>query len=129
MSRLKFVLLMSILCLFVLSPASAQNASDGQAALTVADQVALNGMITIGSASIPEAGWVVIHAMVDGQPGPTVGIAALQAGQNQNVQVMIDALGVTPQLMAELHTDTGSMGVFEYDMNPANDPPIMQDNQ
>jgi len=95
----------------------------------VQDQAALNGTVMISSAVIPQAGWLVIHAVVNGQPGPTVGIAPLQAGQNQNVSVMIDALGATPQLMAELHQDTGTTGMYEFDVKPDTDLPVTQNGQ
>src|SRR4051794_32392276 len=104
MNRLLIRVVMSLTCFMFTLPVGAQNTT--QAAITVADQVMLNGTILIGNAVIPQAGWVVIHATVNGQPGPTVGIAPLQAGQNQNVSVIIDALGATPQLIAELHEDT-----------------------
>jgi len=112
--------------MFIL-PVGAQDTT--QAAITVADQVMLNGTILVGNVVSPQAGWVVIHAAINGQPGPTVGIAPVQAGQNQNVSVIIDALGATPQLIAELHEDTGQTGVYEFDVKPDTDLPVMQNGQ
>jgi hypothetical protein len=129
MSRLWMMLVTCSLSLLLLVPVSAQETGTATASLTVSEQLAVNGMIVIENAVMPEAGWVVIHAVVGGQMGPTVGIAPLQAGENQNVPVMIDTLGATPESMAVLHLDTGMAGMYEFDMMPDVDPPVLQDDQ
>jgi hypothetical protein len=127
MRRFWAVVVTGVLWLVVLVPVSAQ---DAEASVTVTEQVVVNGAITIASASVPENGWVVIHAVTpDGQVGPTVGIAPLTAGANENVQVNLDTLGATPNAVAMLHTDTGTAGVYEFDMMPDTDPMVMQGDQ
>ncbi len=60
------------------------------------------------------AGWLVVHAQADGKPGPVLGHAAIQAGDNSDVVVEIDPAGATEPLYAMLHVDTGTIGEYEF---------------
>jgi hypothetical protein len=99
-------------------------AGDGSASITVSDQLSLNGMVVIDSANSPAAGWVAIHVDMNGMPGPVVGIAPVVAGANESVSVMIDTLGATPSLFAQLHTDDNTVGAFEAERVPGADAPV-----
>lgn len=67
-----------------------------------------------------QAGWLVIHADEDGEPGPVIGFAAVEEGLNTDVQVEIDVAQATRTVYAMLHVDTGVEGEFEF---PDEDPP------
>jgi hypothetical protein len=116
------VLLVALFSLGV--PVLAQNATEdvtpeagaGEAAVTVSDQLSLDGTVRVESVNIETAGFVAIHADMGGMPGPTVGIAPVAAGANQDIVVAIDVLGATPALLAVLHVDDGTPGVYEFEM-------------
>jgi hypothetical protein len=93
-------------------------------ALTVADQISVNGMAVIASVTSDVAGFVVIHADKNGVPHHVVGVAPIPAGTTENVSVMIDGAMATPTLHAMLHVDDSTAGVFEWAQNPAADAPL-----
>jgi uncharacterized surface protein with fasciclin (FAS1) repeats len=107
------VLIAAIFVLTVLVAAPAVFAAFAPDVFTV-DQPTIDGRINITRATLNEPGWVVIHADVDGAPGPVVGYAPLPAGISANIPVAIDAAAATTTLHAMLHTDAGAAGVFEY---------------
>jgi uncharacterized surface protein with fasciclin (FAS1) repeats len=107
------VLIAAIFVLTVLVAAPAVFAAFAPDVFTV-DQPTIDGRINITRATINEPGWVVIHADVDGAPGPVVGYAPLPAGISANIPVAIDAAAATTTLHAMLHIDAGAAGVFEY---------------
>jgi plastocyanin len=72
-----------------------------------------NATVTVQSAGVEQQGWIVIHADDDGEPGPIIGHARLDEGENTDVTVEIDPTGLTPILYAMLHVDAGSRGTFE----------------
>ncbi|MFP4322267.1 MAG: hypothetical protein ACLFTK_07430 [Anaerolineales bacterium] len=78
-----------------------------------------NGSITIDEVLIDAAGWLVVHASIDGAPGPVIGWAPLNSGYNANVMVEIDDPAsvdgaATDQVFPMLHYDTGEAGVYEF---------------
>ena len=90
-------------------------------AVTVSDQVSVNGMVIVESVTIDTAGFVAIHADENGMLGHVVGIAPVPAGTSQGVVVLIDGAMATSTLYAELHLDDNTMGVFEYGHVPGAD--------
>jgi hypothetical protein len=73
-------------------------------------------VLTFSSVTIPEAGFLVIHA--DAPDQPMLGHAPLQAGVNQSVSVTLErdpAVGET--LIAMLHEDAGIAGQFEPEID------------
>ena len=88
-------------------------------AVTVDDQESDGASVTVASVKAPEAGWMVIHADVDGKPGPILGQTAVPAGTTENVVVMLDApLEADATVWAMLHTDAGEAGVYEFPDGP-----------
>lgn len=65
-------------------------------------------------------GWMVIHADEDGGPGPVIGWSAVEAGENSDVEVELDPMGITETLHAMLHVDAGVEGEYEF---PGDDVP------
>jgi hypothetical protein len=57
-------------------------------------------------------GWLAIRQEVDGEPGPVIGVAPLQAGNNTNVTVPVDG-EVTDTVFPMILTDAGQAGTFE----------------
>jgi transforming growth factor-beta-induced protein len=107
------VLIAAVVVLTVLIAAPAVFAAFAPDVFAV-DQPTVDGRVNITRATMNEPGWVVIHADVDGAPGPVVGYAPLPAGISANIPVAIDAAAATTTLYAMLHTDAGAAGVFEY---------------
>jgi predicted lipoprotein with Yx(FWY)xxD motif len=93
-------------------------------AVRVVDQELGSGnTVTVASVTADAAGWLVIHAQADGSPGPILGFAPVDAGENSDVVVDIDAAGATETLYAMLHVDAGVEGEYEFpgDDGPAAD--------
>ncbi len=92
-------------------------------AVAVADQT-LGGdnTVAIDSVTADVDGWLVIHAQADGKPGPILGHAPVQAGDNSDVVVQIDPAGATDTLYAMLHVDAGTVGEYEF---PGDDGPAV----
>ena len=94
--------------------------------VTVSDQAIENGMVTVDQVVSDGQGWIVIHAQQDGAPGPVIGHAAVQDGENNDVSVEIDVANATETLYAMLHTDAGEMGTYEF---PGVDTPVQVEGQ
>lgn len=114
-----FVLAMLLLALVI--PAGAQDVPS----VSVSDQVSLDGSILVTSAYSDGPGFIVIHMdNGEGAPGPVIGNAPLNPGQNFNIRVQIDATQATPTLFAMLHADTGEVGVYEFGTVEGADGPV-----
>ena len=75
----------------------------------------------------PVDGWVVIHIVVNGQPGDIIGYVPVKAGTASNVKVPItDTSKITPTLIAMLHGDLGVKGTYEF---PGSDVPLKDQGQ
>ncbi len=94
--------------------------------VTVSDQEIVDGTVTVDSVTSSAAGWIVIHADQGGGAGPVIGFAPVQAGDNSNVVVEIDAALATDTLHAMLHTDAGTEGTYEF---PGPDAPVTVDGE
>jgi len=90
-------------------------------AVTASDQAAVNGAITVDLVSAAAPSWIVIHAQADGAPGPVIGFAAIEVGNNAKVAVEIDLDQATETLYAMLHLDLGTVGEYEF---PGDDAPV-----
>jgi transforming growth factor-beta-induced protein len=94
----------------------------GGPSVTVSDQESTGASVTVDSATVTTAGWLVIHADADGRPGPVLGQAALAPGTTENVVVMLDEpLDEDATVWAMLHVDEGQVGVYEF---PGPDVPV-----
>src|SRR5690606_29653524 len=62
----------------------------------VSEQGVVDGRVNIIRAIAPGPAWIVIHADADGRPGPVIGHAALEEGENLDVVVEVDVDAVTP---------------------------------
>ncbi|HEC23774.1 MAG TPA: hypothetical protein ENI95_12750 [Chloroflexi bacterium] len=84
-------------------------------AVEVEDQALGEGhTVTIARVVSDTPGWLVIHADNEGAPGPILGFAPVEAGENTDVVVEIDASRATETLYAMLHVDAGTAGEFEF---------------
>lgn len=93
--------------------------------IVVKDQKVVNNTVTIESVTAAKAGWIVIHADQNGQPGDVIGHAAVAAGKSSDVKVTIDSSKATAKLYAMLHIDAGKIGTFEF---PGADEPVKDNN-
>lgn len=74
--------------------------------------------------------WMVIHASVDGAPGPVIGFAQVNSGVNFNISVPHDDPtavegAATDQVFPMLHYDTGVVGEYEFGQVEGADGPVM----
>jgi plastocyanin len=90
-------------------------------AVTASDQASADGTVTVDLVSATEPGWIVIHAQADGAPGPVIGFAAIEVGNNAKVAVEIDLDQATETLYAMLHLDLAAAGEYEF---PGDDAPV-----
>lgn len=73
-----------------------------------------DGRLMIDSVVIPDAGWIVLYKEANGEAGDILGFEPLQAGENSPVTITIEPRDATPTLIARLHEDAGTDGLFEY---------------
>lgn len=93
--------------------------------VTVGDQDASDGTVTIEKVVADQPGWLVIHITRNGAPGPVIGQSPVLEGSNANVEVAIDLNQATQQLFAMLHLDEGTEGEYEF---PGDDVPVFVDD-
>jgi len=94
--------------------------------VTVGDQDASSGSVTIDEVIAAQPGWLAIHTTKNGAPGPVIGHASVSVGSNEDVQVEIDLAKATGQLFAMLHIDAGYEGDYEF---PGADVPVAAGDQ
>ncbi len=94
--------------------------------VTVSDQDASGGTVTIEKVVADQPGWLVIHITKNGAPGPVIGQSPVPEGSSSNVEVAIDLDQATQQLFAMLHFDAGTEGVYEF---PGDDAPVFVEDQ
>lgn len=118
MRRFKYGgILLGIMVAMLTVPALAQGPQ-----VMVSDQALKDNTITIDKVVYDQQGWIVIHKDADGKPGPVIGWAAIQPGENTNVVVTLkESLMGATKLWAMLHTDAGTVGAYEF---PGADVPV-----
>jgi hypothetical protein len=122
--RTYVLILIGLLVLALVIPAAAQDMM-GEPSVTVADQVSLDGTVTVASAYSDGPGFIVIHVdNGEGRPGPVAGYAALNPGWNNNISVRINTSDATPMMFAMLHTDDSEIGVYEFGAVQGADGPV-----
>ncbi|MBP6859847.1 MAG: cupredoxin domain-containing protein [Candidatus Magasanikbacteria bacterium] len=95
--------------------------------ISVSDQnLAENNEIIVAKASIPEDGWIAIHAKENGQIGEIIGYTALPTGTDTKIKITVDRNKVSPSLVAMLHYDRDPKGAFE---SPGSDGAVIKDQQ
>ena len=101
--------------------------------IVIRDQNLNTGVIVVDAVTVTQNGWVVIYRDANLTSGQIVGYAPVYKGTNQTVRVTIDTtkLADQPILWAQLHTDDGLQGVFEwgYKSEAFSDSPIYQNGQ
>lgn len=93
--------------------------------VTVSEQLVTADSVIIDEVVSTDFGFIVIHAdNGNGSPGAVIGYAALRPGFNQNVNVVLDMVNVTPTLFAMLHTDDNAIGTYEFGEVDGADAPV-----
>jgi hypothetical protein len=93
----------------------------GKASIEVYDQIPSMDTLKVQGVYSVGPGWIVIHADTNGTPGEVLGYAAVKDGLNTDVKVTIAMDKKTPKLIAMLHVDAGTVGVYEF---PGADVPV-----
>ena len=91
-------------------------ASYEKGSIAAGDQSA-GGAVTVASVGLPSNGWVVVHAVRDGQPdfSGSIGHVYVPAGPSKNVSVPLDAPARPgDEVVVMLHLDTGTAKVYEF---------------
>lgn len=105
------------------STETASTATTVAPSVTVGDQESNGATVTVAQVTAAAQGWLVIHANVDGKPGPVLGQVSVPAGTTDNVVVTLDTpLSGTEPVWAMLHVDGGVVGTYEF---PGADSPVM----
>ncbi len=94
--------------------------------LVSAQTLKADNQLVINKASIGDDGWVVIHIVQNGQPGPIIGYTSLLKGSASKIKVTVDRTNLSATLIAMLHYDRGQKGVFEF---PGEDGPVISDQK
>lgn len=115
---------------FVGAGALAQG-SQVTAEVSVQDQSGDGTTVTVQEATISGSnGWVAIHLVEGGQPGPVVGAAYIPEGTSQNVSVTLDQpLASSQTLSAMIHTDDPADQSYTFPEDNSTDSPVMADGQ
>ena len=108
---------------------------DITASFTVNDQPVTDNQINVGTITMGQDGWVVVHADNNGAPQVPEIISEpvyLEAGDNEDVSVTFEDsadLSVGNTVWVMLHNDTGIKGEYEFDgMNGLDMPIVVDDN-
>ena len=113
------------LCIVLLLGLVVPVAAQVTPSVVVTDQVSLDGTVLIDSAVSDGPGFIVIHVdNGEGAPGPVIGHAVLNPGENFRIKVPVDMTQATPMLFAMLHSDTGEVGVYEFGTVDGADGPV-----
>jgi hypothetical protein len=76
--------------------------------IVVSDQdLTANGEIIIDRVFLPEAGWVIVHAVREGVSDKVLGFAYVEAGESEEIPIPIRWREATPILHAVLYEDRG----------------------
>lgn len=107
-----------------------QNADEGkqtiQPAVYVDGQQIKGDKVLIRGVTSAEPSWIVIHADLNGNPGPVIGYVSVKEGETNDVAVKIDSEKATDTLFAMLHSDKGNIGAYEF---PGEDAPVTVDGK
>ncbi|MGJ3239134.1 MAG: DUF7282 domain-containing protein [Anaerolineae bacterium] len=121
----RFFILMAVMATAVM--VSAQDMMMAPA-VTVSDQVSLDGTVTIDEIQAEGPAFIVIHRdNGEGSFGEVIGFRQVNTGASYNVAVPIDTTMATTTLYAMLHEDTGEAGVYEFGMVEGADSPVIVD--
>lgn len=101
------------------------------AEVSVQDQSGDGATVTVPAATISGSnGWVAIHQVEGGQPGPVVGAAYIPEGSSQNVTVTLDQpLTSSQTLSAMIHTDDPADQLYTFPEDSSTDPPVTVNGQ
>jgi len=105
------------------------DANMGAAMIEAGNQsLAGNGTVRADKVVTPVDGWLVIHRVDDGKPGPVIGHSKLDAGDNMAVSTQLLTETVPgEELMLMIHTEDGGLeqNVFEYTLGSSKDVPLV----
>jgi hypothetical protein len=95
--------------------------------LVVSDQdLTPGGEVIIDRVFLPEAGWLVVHAVREGTSSEVLGFAYVEAGESEDIPIPIRWREATPILQAVLYEDRGEPRQLELQ---AQDLPLLVGGQ
>jgi len=98
---------------------------DTSPSITVNKQKVENNNVVVTRLFLDKPGYIVIHKVVDGKPGPVIGNSDLLEGDNSNVNVKVLDYENENELIAMLHYDDGDRS-YEF---PGDDIPTKVDDK
>jgi heme/copper-type cytochrome/quinol oxidase subunit 2 len=114
--------LAAVACLLAAVRWSAVAQDSGTPSVSVDNQGVVDARVFITKVVSKGPGWLVVHTQADGKPGPVIGYSPVRDRVNLDVVVAVDTNRVTDNLYAMLHTDAGTVGVYEF---PGPDFPVV----
>lgn len=93
--------------------------------IAVDEQKVENDNVVVARLFLDKPGYVVIHKVADGKPGPVIGNSELLNGENSNVEVKVSDYENEDELIAMLHYDDGDSD-YEF---PGDDTPTKVDDK
>ena len=109
-------------------------AASGQAGEIFASDQAAGSVIVVDKIGMPSTGWLVVHAVQNGEPdlSGAIGHAYVSAGPSSNLSVpLTTALPAGSEAVVMLHLDTGNAKVFEFANGAVEvlDGPVLRDGK
>ncbi len=121
------------LAVLLLAIAAGAQAAPPANHITVRDQNLDTGIIVVDSVTAAQSGWVVIYKAPDFTAQNLVGKAAVQAGTNLGVKVVVGlpVINHAPTLWAVLQADEGTPGIFEWGLSQRayDDAPVSENGE
>ncbi|TBN38605.1 hypothetical protein EYE42_11905 [Paracoccus subflavus] len=96
-----------------------------------ADQQEFGQSVIIQSVTAEQDGWLVMHAVQDGQAvvPASIGHTYIKAGTTENVAVALTEPSEGGPLVVMIHVDDGEAGVYEFGPDSTeHDKPVMGDD-
>ena len=117
LTRSLVLMTMTLALVFLTAATGAQAAPANQ--IIVRDQNLDTGIIVVDSVTAARSGWIVIYKAPDFRAQNLVGKAAVHAGTNIGVKVVVSlpVINHAPMLWAVLQADEGTPGVFEWGLS------------
>jgi len=109
----------------IVTPAPTEEVAETKPSIAVDEQKVKDDHIVVTRLFLDKPGYVVIHKVADGKPGPVIGNSELLNGENSNVEVKVSDYENENELIAMLHYDDGDSD-YEF---PGDDTPTKVDDK
>ena len=109
----------------IITPVPTEEVAETKPSIAVDEQKVKDDNIVVTRLFLDNPGYVLIHKVADGKPGPVIGNSELLNGENSNVEVKVSDYENENELIAMLHYDDGDSD-YEF---PGDDTPTKVDDK